>query len=667
MNHRTEQLVRDYLNHVSLAARGRLSADDRRALLARMHEFINWQVSSQASATRADLRRLLAGLGDAATVVESERARLAAIRASGVPGGDAGAPALPTGPANGTGVPGSAVGAAPGPNAAAPGSAVGAAAGPDAAAQGAASGAAGEGASSGAAGEGAASGAASRDLAGAIPDRAEGAPGADGHGAVAQDGAVLGADGPPAAAAPARPRALALLGAGSRRAVAAARGTAVLSGAAAMRAGVAVRAANSARPAPLRTARSLSARAAGWHHHANKLAPADALAEPAALAAAAELAAQTPMTGEVRKDSRPLTARLRPGEPLAASPEPATWARQLRARLRSLRARLPRPAAGTPSISMDGTSSQPADQAGFAAADALTAAGDSPAPLVGGPAAPAAGMPPGLAEPAGPAEPGEPGEPGEQPDRWLLPDADAPAASDAARPTWPPAVPPKAVLPPASIGPVPPAVTAGPVASEVPVNPVPPAESSGPEPAPAGVVADHPVPSAPPGLPADRLAGLEAADADRAYPRALAGSRLAGRLRTLAGGLARVAGSTGAAFRTWPLESSAILLLGLGGLIYPPVWLAGAITALLSRRWDRRDKWIGLAVPVLLVIVGSVLVVAVGGHQSSIAGYAREAWMSAAYLSRAAAVLGAAFLAWRVRQGPRRPALPPWHGSYQAR
>jgi len=38
--------------------------------------------------------------------------------------------------------------------------------------------------------------------------------------------------------------------------------------------------------------------------------------------------------------------------------------------------------------------------------------------------------------------------------------------------------------------------------------------------------------------------------------------------------------------RQHPLECAAVILLGLGGLIYPPVWLLGALAALPSRLWD---------------------------------------------------------------------------------
>ncbi|MGO9500318.1 MAG: hypothetical protein ACLPUO_01735 [Streptosporangiaceae bacterium] len=125
--------------------------------------------------------------------------------------------------------------------------------------------------------------------------------------------------------------------------------------------------------------------------------------------------------------------------------------------------------------------------------------------------------------------------------------------------------------------------------------------------------------------------------------------------------LAGVAAGAWALARQYPLEACALVLLGLGGLIFPPVWLFGVLVALLSKAWDFRDKWIGLAGPVILVIVGAWLAVTVGGKHGSIGAYAYEAWVVAGYLSRVAALLGAVYLGWRLHRGPREPAVPPWN------
>lgn len=112
--------------------------------------------------------------------------------------------------------------------------------------------------------------------------------------------------------------------------------------------------------------------------------------------------------------------------------------------------------------------------------------------------------------------------------------------------------------------------------------------------------------------------------------------------------------------RANPAGAFAVVLLGLGGAVYPPVWLLGAGLAVACRRWDRTDRWIGLAGTVLLVIVGTVTALLIGGQRSSGAAYIYEAWIAAGRLSRGAAVLGAAYLSWRLLRGPRPEKPPPW-------
>jgi hypothetical protein len=117
-------------------------------------------------------------------------------------------------------------------------------------------------------------------------------------------------------------------------------------------------------------------------------------------------------------------------------------------------------------------------------------------------------------------------------------------------------------------------------------------------------------------------------------------------------------------YRRRPLEGSAVVLLGLGGAIYPPVWLLGAAVALPSRVWDSRDKWLGLALPVLLTIVAAVFGLTRGGHVSP--GHAiHEGWAYAVAGSRIAAVLGASYLCWRSVYGRRPPAVPPWNRPHK--
>ncbi|HEY2639507.1 MAG TPA: hypothetical protein VGI66_06435 [Streptosporangiaceae bacterium] len=113
------------------------------------------------------------------------------------------------------------------------------------------------------------------------------------------------------------------------------------------------------------------------------------------------------------------------------------------------------------------------------------------------------------------------------------------------------------------------------------------------------------------------------------------------------------------AVATWsrrnPQESVATILLGVGGLIFPPVWFLGAAVALASKVWDGHDKWVGLAVPILLTIVGTAAGVILAGSRLSLDHYVHVGWLSADIASRVSAVLSAAYLAWRSVQG-RRPA-----------
>jgi hypothetical protein len=108
------------------------------------------------------------------------------------------------------------------------------------------------------------------------------------------------------------------------------------------------------------------------------------------------------------------------------------------------------------------------------------------------------------------------------------------------------------------------------------------------------------------------------------------------------------------------LETLAILLLGLGGAVYPLVWVPGAILALISPKWSLRDKVLGLVLPAFLVLFGAILVVALGGARVSLAQYGIEGWLAAGRLARVGAVIGAGYLLRRVYRGPRPPKPPPW-------
>jgi hypothetical protein len=109
------------------------------------------------------------------------------------------------------------------------------------------------------------------------------------------------------------------------------------------------------------------------------------------------------------------------------------------------------------------------------------------------------------------------------------------------------------------------------------------------------------------------------------------------------------------------LETVAILLLGLGGLILPfPFWPVGAIVALFSRLWDMRDKSLAIAGPLLVALAGSVLgALIIGGGGNVIVVYSHALRVDFGLLIRVGSVLTAAYLAWRVTRGPR-VKVPPW-------
>ncbi|HUC57264.1 MAG TPA: hypothetical protein VMA95_07675 [Streptosporangiaceae bacterium] len=130
------------------------------------------------------------------------------------------------------------------------------------------------------------------------------------------------------------------------------------------------------------------------------------------------------------------------------------------------------------------------------------------------------------------------------------------------------------------------------------------------------------------------------------------------------GYLMKVMTGFGKLARQNPVEIIAVLLLGLGGVLYPPVWLIGFLIALPSRKWDVRDKFLGLMLPLILVIFGTVLVLAFGGQHSTIGSYGHEAWLGAERICRLTTAGGAVYLLWALRRAKRKPPKePPWRLS----
>ncbi len=129
--------------------------------------------------------------------------------------------------------------------------------------------------------------------------------------------------------------------------------------------------------------------------------------------------------------------------------------------------------------------------------------------------------------------------------------------------------------------------------------------------------------------------------------------------------MARRAAETGRQHRR---ETVCVVMLALGGLILPfplwevgfLLWLAGALVAATSKLWSLPDKWIGLVGPLALVIIGTAVTVSLGGARSTGSAYLHETLTTAMYLFMVGAVLGAAYLAWRIYRGRRPDSIPRW-------
>ena len=166
----------------------------------------------------------------------------------------------------------------------------------------------------------------------------------------------------------------------------------------------------------------------------------------------------------------------------------------------------------------------------------------------------------------------------------------------------------------------------------------------------------------------DQALGRDAPAAPDARPAGLAGMNW--QLVTLAprrpSRSRQLLASAGGWSRDHKLETVALTLLGLGGAIFPLIWLLGAAVALASRLWDHRDKWVGLGLPVLATVIGTAAGISVGGRVS-FGQSIHEGWVFAVDVSRATAVLSACYLGWRAARGRRRPAVAPWDRPHRVR
>jgi hypothetical protein len=113
------------------------------------------------------------------------------------------------------------------------------------------------------------------------------------------------------------------------------------------------------------------------------------------------------------------------------------------------------------------------------------------------------------------------------------------------------------------------------------------------------------------------------------------------------------------------VEAIAAFLMGLGGAVFPPVWVLGATATFISKIWDFRDRWIGLAGPMVLLVVGICAGVSLGGKHPSLGSYIHEGWVYAEWLSRICALLGTYYLVWRVSHPWPEPEIPPWNRPHR--
>jgi len=138
-------------------------------------------------------------------------------------------------------------------------------------------------------------------------------------------------------------------------------------------------------------------------------------------------------------------------------------------------------------------------------------------------------------------------------------------------------------------------------------------------------------------------------------------------MAALGSGAARLAVYTARLARQYPLESAAVTLLAIGGLILPfPYWLfgglLGGILAIRSRIWNARDKWVAIVGPAVVVLVGTVLAALItGGRGHAVTAYPHAFHLYGGNLLRLGNALCAVYLALQARHGPQR-RLPPGGG-----
>jgi hypothetical protein len=117
--------------------------------------------------------------------------------------------------------------------------------------------------------------------------------------------------------------------------------------------------------------------------------------------------------------------------------------------------------------------------------------------------------------------------------------------------------------------------------------------------------------------------------------------------------------------RQHKLETAAVLLLGVSAFIFVfPFWLVaalvGGVVAISSQIWNLRDKWVGLAGPPVIALVGTIVAALIIGGRGHFVGSVPEAFrLYVGYCYRGGSLLCAIYLALQARRGPQR-RLPAW-------
>jgi hypothetical protein len=117
--------------------------------------------------------------------------------------------------------------------------------------------------------------------------------------------------------------------------------------------------------------------------------------------------------------------------------------------------------------------------------------------------------------------------------------------------------------------------------------------------------------------------------------------------------------------REHKLETVAVLLLGVSAFIFVfPFWLVtalvGGVVAISSQIWNLRDKWVGLAGPPVIALVGTIVAALIIGGRGHFVGSVPEAFrLYVGYCYRGGSLLFAIYLALQARRGPQR-RQPAW-------